>query len=354
MAVRFTRVFGLYTFFSVFLPGMMFLLGVAPLAAVVYAGVTHSSLVTALAANRLVTLFGALVFVTLGLFVGFGLHSLGAWFEKKFGDVSLPLKLLGVEHVFGYNLDRLTIRVGNRHRDLFYEMLNGRHDAAHAKLVSSFVEVVDEQFPRLGLDLETPQRSSGDDETEPESEADDRTNPESNVDDAGADGTTNEFEEDGERDDRISEREADAIYTLVRSQIHIDQSGRSRTFQAVFASCRSMLVAWALLTCAYFLLVSGMSLIEMDVTAERLPIPDVLQGVVSALWVIDTEPAPQDLNAAFLLIVAIGFGGMYGFASVARNSKQYYLEYLVSDYLLLHRESGDESDGGSEQLTTRP
>lgn len=336
MAVRFTRVFGLYTFFSVFLPGMMFLLGIAPIAAVVYASVTGSSLVAEVAANRLVTLVGILVFVTLGMFVGFGLHSLGAWFEKMVGDVRLLSP--SVEELLGHDLDWMTIRVGRRHRKLFHEMLNGRYDAAHVDLVSSFIEVVNEQFQRLDLDPSAPQ-----------SDPDGTTRQQSNTETGG------HASRESEPEDLISRSESNALYTLLRSQIHVDQSGRSRTFQAVFSACRSMFVAWASLTFAYTFLVGGMFLITQGVTADTLPIPELLQHLVSAVWVIEAEPPEsENLALAFFAVVTVGFVGMYGFASVARNSKRYYLEYLVSDFLLLHRESDDEAGERSEKPASRP
>lgn len=306
MPVRFTRAFGLYTFFSVFLPGMMFLLGIVPLAIVVYAIIPWPSFDAPVIASRFVTLLGVIVFITLGLFVGFGLHSVGAWFEKQVGNVRIDPVVLGDR--FANILNAGVARVGHRHRELFYEMLNGQYDAVNADLVSSFIETVNEQFPRLDLDPEAPQRI-----------------------------------QKTENDDEIESDEADAVYTLARSKIHMDQTGRSRTLQAVFASCRSMFAAWALLWIAYTLPIGGMLLVSGHVTTNHTAVSLSLGWMRLPSSILDmVVTSRKSLYWTFGLVYTIGFVGTYGFASVARNSKRYYLKYLVSDFLLLHHENDDE------------
>ena len=410
MAVRFTRVFGLYTFFSVFLPGMMFLLGVAPLVLLLYSYLSVEMLFAGVPAKRLFVVLGVLVPITLGMFIGFGFHSLGAWVEKQVGDVRLLPSLPGIGDILAKRLEWLTIRVGQRHRKLFEEVLNGSHDVVHTGLVSSFLEIANEQFPYLDLDPAAPRRSSDGDERDEGSETnespktgnerlvtrirkrladlvsfvrattgqrvrDSKRSRESQGVEANQAGETNRsssgtedggdepaIETDGDggdpkRDDEntvadtetadgITESQANALYTLIRAEIHMDRRGRSRTYQAVFASCRSMFAAWALLTFAYTLPVGGVLLVTNEVTRKTLVQSDELTQLVYQRW----EVSPEVVNLYWILvaIVVIGFVGMYAFASVARTSKRYYLEYLICDFLLLH---DDEGEDGPEQET---
>lgn len=412
MAVRFKRVFGLYTFFSVFLPGAMFLLGVVPLVEFVYTDLTDTSLVVKVAESYLVTLLGALAFVTLGMFVGFVLHSLGALFEKKVGGFQFPPAAF--ENLLGVDFDWMAAQIGRQHRELFHEMLNGRYPATHAHLVSSTIDVVNEQFQRFDLDAEAPQVGLGSDGADSRSNADDERSvgeqrDESTTNDApgtetdegapgaaeqlllerdgyrrtylgslastvdelvhrgreqttpgkarggsgsGGNGTRASTDDESGRDLPISEEEADAVYALLRSRIHMDRTGRSRTFQAVIASCRSVLVAWIVLTLLYAFFLGGMVLVQLGVTADTLPAPELLQQLISWLWLPESEPPSlENLTRAFLAVVIVGFAGAYGLASVIRTNKRYYLEYLVSDYLLLHRESDGERDDRSDRPT---
>jgi len=415
MAVRFKRVFGLYTFFSVFLPGSMFILGIAPIVEYVYVDQTGNSLLATVATGNLVTLLGVLVFVTLGLFVGFVLHSLGSYFESKIGG--FRLLPTGIEQRI--DSGPMTARLGRRHRKQFHEMLNGENTPTHPALIAAIIEGVDDEFQRLDLDLTAPQASSADedavsqshpenpslrrtadesspggertagkeggttdetamdgesgDESEtinlPDSERDDRSRPSlgtlvtsadeyvrravsrippnGSEGDAGSDGGETEASADdgAARERSITREEADAVYALVRSRVHMDRSGRSRTFQAVTASCRSALMAWTVLTFLYLFLVGGMGLVQFGLTADELPLPQVLQQVVAWFWIPESPPpALEDLTRAFVAVVFLGFGGAYGLTFALRNNKRYYLEYLVSDYLQIRRSDEDEDD----------
>lgn len=355
MAVRFKRVFGLYTFFSVFLPGAMFLLGIIPLVEFV----STDSLMVEVGESYLVTLLGGLAFVTLGMFVGFVLHSLGALFEKDVGGFQFPPAAF--ENLLGYDFDWMAAQVGRQHRELFHEMLNGQYRPTHADLVSSTIDAVNEQFQRFDLDPEAPQNETGEALLEREGNRQtylrtlvpsvdelvhwerEQTTPggTGGKSDSGGNVPGASTDNESERDPPITKKEADAVYALLRSRIHMDRTGRSRTFQAVVASCRSMLVAWFVLTALYTFFFGGMVLVQLGVTADTLPAPELLQQLVSWLWLPESEPpSRENLTRAFSAVVIVGFAGVYGLASVMRTNKRYYLEYLLSDYLLLHRESG--------------
>lgn len=338
MAVRFTRVVGLYTFFSVFLPGMMFILGVLPLAFVVYYSVTGdlSTIQTVIAQFSAVS--GVLVFVTLGMFAGFGLHTLGALLDKKLGGYRVSLSpLVGLleflhldayfdlEDAFPLDSDLLTIRIEEPHRKLFRDMLNKSNDITTSEHVSAFLDAAHDEFPYLGL------RSESGDASDDTADLSDSSGDEPDNSDG------NENDQASRNEDDISKETADALYTLTRSQIHMDQSGRSRTFQSVFASSRTMFAGWILLSFTYTLLVSGMAVVTIGIVDGSFPLPDMVRQALS------TGQTTQNLFAALASTVIVSFVGMYGFGSVARSSKRYYLEYLISDFLLLH-DGGDAND----------
>lgn len=336
MAVRFTRVFGLYTFLSVFLPGMMFLLGILPLVLVVSYSVTGDLSVVWTGLEQLSAVLGVIVFITLGMFAGFGLHTLGALLDEKVGGSRVWLSLfagfleflhldtyLDFEDLSRLDPDLLTIRIGEPHRELFWKMLNGSNEITTPEHVSAFVDVAHDEFPYLDLADE-----SGD----------------ASEDTGGASASDGD---DGDPDSgtagSVSKEKADALYALTRSEIHMDQTGRSRTFQAVFASSRTMFAGWILLTLAYTLLVSGMAVVTIGIVGESFPLPGVVRQALSI------DLTTQNLFWALTSTVIASFVGMYGFAGVARNSKRYYLEYLISDFLLLH----DGSEANDSEQTTR-
>lgn len=349
MPVRFTRVFGLYTFFSVFLPGLTFLLGIAPLASVLLSGKSTAALIGDEGGRQLVTVLGLLVFVTLSMFVGFGLHTLGAWIEDKVGDFRMWPTFVDSICPWGFCLggvtEKFTIRIGKRHRTLFFETVNGHNDNVGPRLVSAFVDVADETFPFLELDL--GKRVVEEDATS-EGPTQIRKHLLKQMANGGhglpPDGswTVETNGTDGGGPNRISASQADSLYTLVRSNIHMAQTGRSRTFQAVFSACRSTFVAWALLTFLYTAYVTAAFLVasggprQLFVWETR----DLFKHTLDISVPFVSEP---NVFTAFSFTVIVGFFGMYGFAAVARNSKRYYLKYLISDFLLLQSEYVDQN-----------
>lgn len=161
------RQFDLYDFFSVFLPGATFLIGLFPLVP-----------------NE--TSFGigiAGVIVVLGFVVGRAIHSTAIIFDR-----------------FWDNDD---------HRDVFIQQICDPN-VLSTEVMDRFFNACCEMYDGLGL-CDT-RRMSVDTETD----------------------------------------EIEPLYTLVRSYVHMDSRGRSRTFQAVYAFHRSMWLVSLLLAFVYY------------------------------------------------------------------------------------------------------
>lgn len=374
MTVRFTRVFGLYTFFSVFLPGITFLFLLTPLFSILAAS-TSSFQYPGEGTSQLLTIGGVLVFITLGLFVGFGLHTLGAWFEIRTAELKfLPdfFDDLATSCVKGYCIGnvfrKFKINIGKPHRVLFYETLNGSSDVIDSNLVEAFLENVDDTFAYLDLDRGPSQsrleRTFGLDGTGPFDEV-----VASRARTISTTSNPANFWRTGPKpadrlpdgaDDSITERESKALYTLVRGLIHMDQSGRSRTFQAVSASCRSMVVASFLLMVSYTAYLAVAFIASADEVTDKETIRNFVEAGIFRISTPVYVPFEtlDGISAAFLLTVIVGFLGVYFFSGVARVSKHHYLEYLIGDFLLLVRtlEKNEQSEPDSQptRLHSRP
>jgi len=120
------------------------------------------------------------------------------------------------------------------------------------------------------------------------------------------------------------------LYTLVRSYIHMDSRGRSRTFQAVYAFYRSMwLVAVSLCLIYYgygFLRILGVTEGAVDyytyISALGIPVAYIIAGAISI--------------AAFC----------YSIFRRAKNQHQkYFIQYLLADFLVLYETSGNPEPG---------
>lgn len=356
MTVRFTRVFGLYTFFSVFLPGITFLLLLTPLFTILFASTTVFQLQVG-KPSQILTIAGVLVFVPLGLFVGFGLHTLGAWFEIRTGEVKfLPNFFDGLgtlcvkDYCIGNIIRKFKIDIGKTHRILFYEMLNGCTDVTDPHLVAAFLEKADASFEYFSLDRMAPrsrveQVINLDNKSAFNERAVSRTRMLSKMIESVCFWKLESRpvkRQPKHSENTITESQSNALYTLVRGMVHMDQSGRSRTFQAVSASCRSMVVASWLLMVAYTAYLALAFTASTDEICDGT-IPSVVNASIFKLNMNVHVPFEtlEGIFAAFVLTVIVGFLGVYIFSGVARTSKHNYLEYLIGDYLLLTEAVGD-------------
>lgn len=264
------RQFDLYDFFSVLLPGVALLLGLFPF-------LPNTTDVTAL---------GAIVPVLVGGFVvGRAIHSLTVTIEKPpvedemgFVRTLFIAKPLGV--IFG---NEYTSDVTHRER-FVSELQNG--GSLDADLLDHFYEVCRMTFP--GLDLPD------------------------------------------ERTDELPDDKIDALYGLVRSAIHVDARGRSRTFQAVYAFYRSMWLVAFVLSAAY-------------ISYGVLRVFDVHRGLVRYDSFIGSVGVPDVLIILGSIVAA--YGGYVTFNEARKDYQKYYVQYLISDFIVLWSEPIREPNG---------
>lgn len=122
--------------------------------------------------------------------------------------------------------------------------------------------------------------------------------------------------EDGEDRRRI-----DDIYGMVRSSIHIDSRGRSRTFQAVLDFYRSMTVTSVLL----FIIYSGYGIILAAPTS------------VHEIFPYQTHLASYEIIPAIPFFVGAVFtlSAYTSFERIRSDYRLYYIQYLMIDYLII-------------------
>jgi hypothetical protein len=108
------------------------------------------------------------------------------------------------------------------------------------------------------------------------------------------------------------------LYTTVRSEVHIDSRGRSRSFQAIYAFYRSMWFVSLALTAVY-----------------------ITYGVVGLIGVpfpYVTKIARPNIQPALFVITALGL--ITGAYSTFRRAKTIYrdlfVQYLIADFVALY------------------
>lgn len=147
---------------------------------------------------------------------------------------------------------------------------------------------------------------------------------------------TDEFEEADLPDigelqgqDEKHEEKLNSLYVLVRSAVHMDARGRSRTFQAVYDFYGSLWVVSALVGAIYITY-------SIVLWQDLLSVEDV--GYQPYIAVLDVD---------FLLIFIVSAIAAYGLYKIARTMRapyqKYFVQYLMADFILLH-ESGEEEE----------
>lgn len=139
------------------------------------------------------------------------------------------------------------------------------------------------------------------------------------------------------RDDLGDEHRANLedLYTLVRSYVHIDGRGRSRTFQAVLDFYRSIWVASFMLALVY--------MFYGTLTASGILSPGIIryQSYLGTLGI----------HYSFMFYGAVAVvGGAYGtFRRVRSDYREYFVQYLFSDFVVLEGmpQGNPPSGGGS-------
>lgn len=135
------------------------------------------------------------------------------------------------------------------------------------------------------------------------------------------------------------EDELDALYTLVRSYVHMDARGRSRTFQAVLDFYRSIWVGSFMVAVLYM----GYALLS-ELNA--------LDGIVNYQSYYGTLGLPSVITFYGAVLV---IGSAYGaFERVRADYRNYYIQYLFSDFVVLQADDTNTEHPRSTPSPGRP
>ncbi|MFC7047303.1 hypothetical protein ACFQH6_19510 [Halobacteriaceae archaeon GCM10025711] len=290
MSVSAARGFNLYNFFSVLLPGVAFIIGLIPL------------LPSGTSVDPVVAIIPLLAG---GFVIGQGLHSLA----------------VRIQHWW----------INKTHREIFQEALWGRPQTDESDQAISLEEVIRDYIPVLG---------SGQDKTstvEPAIIKEFYTECQDTFDHLDIEPFVNREEN--------TEETLTGLYTMIRSYIHIDSRGRSRVFQSIYAFCRSTWIALLILWVVY----SGYAwIIYAELFQKTTDSGELLYPYTTFLREMVADPAYIFIGATFLFL-----GGYLAFGRATEEYKRYYVQYLISDFLVLRSESAEEEADGIESAILR-
>lgn len=125
------------------------------------------------------------------------------------------------------------------------------------------------------------------------------------------------------------------VYSMVRSYVHIDGRGRSRSFQAIYAFHRGMWVVTVTVALIYY----------SYAWAVELNLLNNVVGYMSVIGTLHPEPVFITLGSS-----ALFFFGHYVFRGAREDYQQYYIQYLISDFLVLQSVDYPEAVVMAEQL----
>lgn len=131
-----------------------------------------------------------------------------------------------------------------------------------------------------------------------------------------------------------SEKELEDLYTLIRGVVHFDGRGRSRTFQAIYAFCRSMWVLSIILWAVYYVYALTRFWSVPSIIAEQ---PAVSTNTAFLYTPIVSEYVPSPA-VVFILSTILFLSSHKMFRSATDEYKEYFTEYLISDFLLIEHE----------------
>lgn len=132
----------------------------------------------------------------------------------------------------------------------------------------------------------------------------------------------------------MPEDELKDLYTLVRGVVHFDGRGRSRTFQAIYAFCRSMWVLTIILWFVYYVYI-GVRLFNIPtLLANHLPL-DASSQIVYTPLLTQYVPSPEIVS---ILSTVVFLSGHKMFRKSTDEYKRYFTEYLISDFILINDE----------------
>lgn len=131
--------------------------------------------------------------------------------------------------------------------------------------------------------------------------------------------------------ENVSEQTVKDLYTFVRGVVHFDGRGRSRTFQAIYAFCRSMWVLSIVLWVIYYGYVSVRLLHIPSVLARHLG-SDATNEIIYTPLLTEYIPQPE---VVLLLSTLVLLTSHKMFRSSTDEYKEYFTEYLISDFLIV-------------------
>lgn len=286
------RGINLYSFYSILLPGIAFLIGVIPL------------LPTSTNINPLLAVIPLLA---IGFISGQMLHTIGVIVQA-----AAP-----------------TFEVTTSHRELFKKLLtdnDSRYDwKLPNSLINKFIQTVNNS-----LELDT-QFSNGDEEL-----------PDTISEGSGDEGMNNLSNILSKDLDSNSSDVVSFIYTIVRSRIHTDGRGRSRVFQSTYAFSRSVLIMVPLLWVIYsvYALIDWFNLttiliMRLNITsANNITYTPIIADIVG-------EPA-----AVAGIATGVALPAYYVFLISTKQYKRYYVEYTMADYIALISDQENENENG--------
>jgi len=137
------------------------------------------------------------------------------------------------------------------------------------------------------------------------------------------DQNTSSLEEWKNQPDDGMDPEINQLYTLIRTTVHIDGRGRSRTFQAINDFFRTMLFVFTLSMMLYFIYIIGISFGQSY--GPLISTLGLSELTVSLIPVISFEA----LSILFI--------------KIRPKYQRYYIQYLIADFIVLASSSSLQS-----------
>lgn len=132
----------------------------------------------------------------------------------------------------------------------------------------------------------------------------------------------------------VEPRDCLEYYELVRTYVDIDGRGRSRTYQALYAFSRSVLLGSLMAGSVYAVYIV---LLVFDDS------PNIAISLETVFWY---TPYIQtvDISAPYLAIILFGTGVLIGrvFLDTMRNYRDLFAAYMISDYLMILEHNREE------------
>lgn len=120
-----------------------------------------------------------------------------------------------------------------------------------------------------------------------------------------------------------------SLYTAVRSYVHIDSRGRSRTFQAVSAFYRSM---WFVSVAFSFIYIVYGIFPDTETIIAGIQLAPVTMPYTTKIKAFEIP------SAWFLIGSIILFTGSYTtFRDAKTTHRQYFVQYLITDFIVLYK-----------------